>query len=162
MFPPADGRPEEWEILTRLGGLLAGMRNEDIDIDAIDDGYFSALAEAVGADPAVALAQSPGRGALRLLDLQIRTAPFGDRYGEVPDGLTLEKIEAEPHGIDLGPMVPRRARAARARRRARSSSRRRTSPPTSTACGNGSTGRSRACCWSPAVTCARTTRGCTT
>jgi len=107
VFPPADGRPEEWEILTRLGGLLAGMRNEDIDIDAIDDGYFSALAEAVGADPAVALAQSPGRGALRLLDLQIRTAPFGDRYGEVPDGLTLEKIEAEPHGIDLGPMVPR-------------------------------------------------------
>ena len=107
VFPPADGRPEEWEILTRLGGLLAGMRNDDIDIDAIDDGYFSALAEAVGADPAVALAQSPGRGALRLLDLQIRTAPFGDRYGEVPDGLTLEKIEAEPHGIDLGPMVPR-------------------------------------------------------
>jgi anaerobic selenocysteine-containing dehydrogenase len=107
VFPPADGRPEEWEILTRLGGILAGMRNEDIDVDAIDDGYFSALAEAVGADPAVALAQSPGRGALRLLDLQIRTAPFGDRYGEDPDGLTLEKIEAEPHGIDLGPMVPR-------------------------------------------------------
>jgi anaerobic selenocysteine-containing dehydrogenase len=107
VFPPADGRPEEWEILIRLGALLAGMHNEDIDVDALDDGYFSALAEAVGADPAVAMTQSPGRGALRLLDLQIRTGNFGDRYGEDPDGLTLDKIAAEPHGIDRGPMVPR-------------------------------------------------------
>lgn len=107
VFPPADGRPEEWEILTRLGALLAGMSNADIDIDALDDGYFSALCGAVDVDPAVAMEQSPGRGALRLLDLQIRTGSFGDRYGEQPDGLTLEKIAASPHGIDLGPMVPR-------------------------------------------------------
>ena len=25
----------------------------------------------------------------------------------MPDGLTLEKIKAQPHGIDMGPMVPR-------------------------------------------------------
>ena len=41
------------------------------------------------------------------IDLQVRTGPWGDRYGEVPDGLTLEQIKAQPHGIDLGPMVPR-------------------------------------------------------
>lgn len=107
VFPPADGRPEEWEILTRLGALVAGMSSADIDVDALDDGYFTALCGAVGVDPDTAMAQSPGRGPLRLLDLQIRTGTFGDRYGERPDGLTLEKIAAEPHGIDLGPMVPR-------------------------------------------------------
>jgi anaerobic selenocysteine-containing dehydrogenase len=39
----------------------------------------------------------------------IRTGPWGDRYGENPDGLTLDKIKEHPHGIDLGPMVPRLA-----------------------------------------------------
>ena len=43
----------------------------------------------------------------RIIDLQVRTGPWGDRYGEVPDGLTLEQIKAQPHGIDRGPMVPR-------------------------------------------------------
>ena len=37
----------------------------------------------------------------------MRTGPFGDRYGEVPDGLTLQQVKDSPHGIDLGPMVPR-------------------------------------------------------
>src|SRR4051812_3832918 len=32
---------------------------------------------------------------------------LGGPYGEVPDGLTLDKVKAAPHGIDLGPMVPR-------------------------------------------------------
>jgi hypothetical protein len=31
--------------------------------------------------------------------------PFGDRYGEHPGGLTLEKLKAEPNGIDFGPIV---------------------------------------------------------
>jgi anaerobic selenocysteine-containing dehydrogenase len=72
-----------------------------------DDGFAGAMAEAKGIDPAVALAGSPGRGPLRLLDIQIRTGPFGDRYGEHPDGLTIESFRAAPKGIDLGPMVPR-------------------------------------------------------
>jgi len=107
VVPPADGRPEEWEALVVLAGILAGMGPADIDVDAIDDGYFVALAEMKGADPAVALAGSPGRGPERLADLTIRTGAFGDRYGAEPDGLTLEKVRAAPHGIDLGPMVPR-------------------------------------------------------
>jgi len=37
IFPRTD-RPHEWEILARLGGLCAGMRNDDIDIAALDDG----------------------------------------------------------------------------------------------------------------------------
>ena len=105
VFEPGD-RPHEWEILARLGAMCAGMRHADTDVGLLDDGFFMALAEAKGVDPAVALAASPGQGPLRLLDLQIRTGPWGDRYGEVPDGLTLQSFRDAPHGIDQGPMVP--------------------------------------------------------
>jgi anaerobic selenocysteine-containing dehydrogenase len=107
VFPPGGARPEEWEVLVVLAGILAGMAPTEIDVAAIDDGYFAALAEMKGVDQAVALAGSPGRGPERLADLTIRTGAFGDRYGEHPDGLTLEKVKAAPHGLDLGPMTPR-------------------------------------------------------
>ena len=37
----------------------------------------------------------------------LRVGPFGDGFGADPDGLTLERLEASPHGIDFGPMRPR-------------------------------------------------------
>ena len=42
-----------------------------------------------------------------MLDYLLRVGPYGDRYGEDPDGLTLATLEAAPHGIDLGPLQPR-------------------------------------------------------
>ena len=48
-----------------------------------------------------------GRGIERLLDLRIRSGPYGDGFGTHPDGLTLARIEDAPHGIDLGPLQPR-------------------------------------------------------
>ncbi len=107
IFTPPRDRPAEWEILTRLGALVAGMRNADIDVAALDDGYFAALCEAKGIDPTVAMGAYDSGGPERLLDLQIRTGPFGDRYGENADGLTLQHFRDRPHGIDMGPMVPR-------------------------------------------------------
>jgi len=83
------------------------MRDADIDVAMLDDGFFGALAEVQGVDQSVALAGSPGVGPLRLLDLQIRTGPWGDRYGDAPDGLSLQSFRDAPHGIDQGPMVPR-------------------------------------------------------
>jgi anaerobic selenocysteine-containing dehydrogenase len=106
VFPRHD-RPHEWEILTRLGAFCAGMRNADVDVNAIDDGFFSALCAAKGVDPGGVLPRYDQRGPERLLDLQIRTGPFGDRYGERPDGLTLDAFKARPDGIDMGPLVPR-------------------------------------------------------
>ena len=107
LFPPDDGRPEEWEILLRLGALCAGLPQDGLDVAGIDDGYFSALAQMGGADAAAALAASPEPGPERINDLAVRTGPWGDRYGENPGGLTLEKIKQSPDGIDMGPMVPR-------------------------------------------------------
>lgn len=108
LFPPADGRPDEYEILLRLGALCMGLPHEGLDVDGLDDAFISALCEMKGVDPEVVMAAAGEvRGAERLLDLTIRTGPFGDRYGEVPDGLALADFKAAPHGIDLGPMVPR-------------------------------------------------------
>ena len=41
-----------------------------------------------------------------MLDLTLRSGPFGDRYGEVPDGSTLDRLKAEPHGVYFGPNEP--------------------------------------------------------
>jgi anaerobic selenocysteine-containing dehydrogenase len=106
IFPPSDGRPEEWEILIRLAGACLGMEAAEVDVAAIDDGFFDVLAETRGVDgPTVREGYEHG-GPIRMLDLTLRTGPFGDRYGENPDGLNLEKLEAQPHGIYLGPMEP--------------------------------------------------------
>ena len=106
LFPPADDRPHEWEILLRLGAVCAGIP-PDTEAAAIDDGYFSNLATLSGADPETALAAAPEPGPDRLYDLSIRTGPWGDRYGENPGGLTLAKLKEHPDGLDFGPMVPR-------------------------------------------------------
>jgi anaerobic selenocysteine-containing dehydrogenase len=47
------------------------------------------------------------QGPQRLVDLAIRTGPYGDGFGARPDGLTLAKVAAQPGGIDLGPLQPR-------------------------------------------------------
>jgi anaerobic selenocysteine-containing dehydrogenase len=47
------------------------------------------------------------RGPDRLLDLLLRAGPYGEGFGTDPDGLSVAKLEADPHGIDLGPLEPR-------------------------------------------------------
>jgi anaerobic selenocysteine-containing dehydrogenase len=105
VFDPGD-RPHEWEILIRLTGLCTGTPAEDVDVGAIDDGYFDYLAFTQGLDGATLRELYDHGGPERMLDLTLRTGPFGDRYGENPGGLTLDMLKANPNGIDFGPMVP--------------------------------------------------------
>jgi len=42
----------------------------------------------------------------RMFDLLVRSGPHGDQFGARPDGLTLERLKAHPHGVDMGPMQP--------------------------------------------------------
>jgi anaerobic selenocysteine-containing dehydrogenase len=109
IFPPTDGRPHEWEILIRLAGLCLGQPMNEVDVAAIDDGFFDVLADVHGLDgPTLREGYNEG-GPERLLDLTLRTGPFGDRYGENPEGINLDQVKAAPHGIDLGPNVSRLA-----------------------------------------------------
>ncbi|MFG1934879.1 molybdopterin-dependent oxidoreductase [Mycobacterium sp. NPDC048908] len=107
VFAPQDpDRPEEWEILIRLTGLCTGTPAEDVDVTAIDDGFFDYMAFTKGLDGAELRKCYSHGGPERILDFTLRTGPFGDRYGENPDGVTLDKLKAEPNGINFGPMVP--------------------------------------------------------
>jgi anaerobic selenocysteine-containing dehydrogenase len=47
------------------------------------------------------------RGPDRLLDLMLRTGPYGDGFDDSNGGLSLAKLKAVPHAVDLGPLEPR-------------------------------------------------------
>jgi anaerobic selenocysteine-containing dehydrogenase len=109
VFPPPADRPHEWEILIRLAGACLGQPANEVDVAAIDDGFFDVLAALHDLDGPTLRADYDGGGPERLLDFTLRTGPFGDRYGQVEGGLTLDRVKARPHGIDLGPNVSRLA-----------------------------------------------------
>jgi anaerobic selenocysteine-containing dehydrogenase len=54
-------------------------------------------------------------GPERILDLGLRFGPYGAKLNPLSKGLTLRKLKAAPHGIDLGPLnscLPGRLRTA--------------------------------------------------
>jgi anaerobic selenocysteine-containing dehydrogenase len=121
LLEPDPAMPAEHETLLRLAAIAAGQ-GADADIEALDDliAAEAARREAatvnspiLGRDPAEVVAEivdaggNPRRGPERLLDLTLRCGPYGDEFGRKPEGLTLAKLEASPHGIDLGPLTPR-------------------------------------------------------
>ena len=113
---PPNGVPQEWETLARLAGIVSGQ-GPKADVSGVDDMVIGALiarevgeehSRIAGREPAQILAElEPRRGPERILDLMLRTGPYGDAFGDDPDGLTLARLEESPHGIDLGPLTPR-------------------------------------------------------
>ncbi len=122
LFRRAPGQPDEWEILLRLAGLFAGQ-GPNPDVAALDDNHIRQLVEKeveqaassiFGRIPAEILAElSTRRGPERMLDFYLRSGPHGDGFGAKPGGVTLAKLEANPHGLDLGPLTPRLPEALR-------------------------------------------------
>jgi anaerobic selenocysteine-containing dehydrogenase len=92
-------------------------QGRDPDLDALDDGVFGMMVGSAVGNPAspihgrdpeeIFAATTGGRGPERMLDFLVRTGPYGDGYGVDPDGLSLERLQDAPHGIDLGPLQPR-------------------------------------------------------
>ncbi|HUP73960.1 MAG TPA: molybdopterin-dependent oxidoreductase [Acidimicrobiales bacterium] len=97
----AGDRPEEWEIVLRLGAILGGMPADAIDVEALDDEFFYARAARYGVGTDV---DTGGlRGPDRIADLTLRMSPWGDGYGERPGSLNLDRLKQYEHGIDFGP-----------------------------------------------------------
>ncbi len=108
VFPRAADRPEEWQVVLRLIGIIQG-KGATADINQIDDGLLmDDLRHTAGpfADH-IFQAGSQRRGVERLLDLGLRAGPYGDQFGMKPDGLNLEKVQAAENGIDLGALTSR-------------------------------------------------------
>jgi anaerobic selenocysteine-containing dehydrogenase len=112
--PPALASQQlaEWEIVLKLLALVQGG-GTDADPLVLDDAIFNADVErqlAPFGEAAVAAAKSAlagRRGPERWVDYALRGGPWGDRFGLAPDGLNLERLIANPDGIDLGPLAPR-------------------------------------------------------
>jgi anaerobic selenocysteine-containing dehydrogenase len=106
----------EWQTILRLVGIASGQ-GPAVDVDGLDDFVARSMVERELKSPTspiagksadeIMAALEPRRGPERALDLMLRVGPFGDRFGAEPEGLTLARLEAAPHGIDLGPLVPR-------------------------------------------------------
>ncbi|AZM52390.1 molybdopterin-binding oxidoreductase [Streptomyces sp. WAC 01529] len=113
--PLEEGRMAETEILARLVLAAGGMHGADpdaVDTMVVDTVLGKAVADPLspvhGRDPQDLAGQLTGeRGPERRLDMMLRLGPYGDGFGARPDGLTLERLLAHPHGIDLGPLRPR-------------------------------------------------------
>jgi len=123
-----NGMPDEWRTLLRLAGVVSGQ-GADGDPEQLDEMVISTLVQREvalegspihGRDPAEILAElEPRRGPERILDLMLRAGPYGDGFGAdiargvrarahpAREGLTLDQLEREPNGVDLGPLESR-------------------------------------------------------
>jgi anaerobic selenocysteine-containing dehydrogenase len=115
--------PDEWDSLARIAAVCLGQ-------SAVGDPSFvpqMALAQMVqeataddgplsGLDPAEILQTLSGEDpVVAIVDFRIRVGPYGDLFGKNPDGLSVEVLRANPHGVDLGPLKPRLPNGLRTR-----------------------------------------------
>ncbi len=108
VLPAKPDQPSEWQILLKLLAIVEG-KGAQADVDRLDD---ELVAEDVRklAGPhadAVLTALAGRRGPERLVDLALRSGPYGDQFGLNPEGINLDKVMATEGGIDLGPLAPR-------------------------------------------------------
>ncbi|MDI1431053.1 molybdopterin-dependent oxidoreductase [Polyangium sorediatum] len=88
--PPPDTK-DDVEILVDLAASLLGKRLSPSPLGAAAERLVGLLNK-LGADG--------------LLDVLLRTGPYGDRFLPSSKGLNLEKLKKAEHGIDLGPLRP--------------------------------------------------------
>jgi anaerobic selenocysteine-containing dehydrogenase len=110
------GEVPEWRTMLRLAGVLGGQ-GAHVDVDAFDDMILAGMVDktvarsgsnVAGRDADELMkALAVRRGPERILDLMLRTGPYGDGFGADDGGLSLDVLEANPHGVDLGPLQPR-------------------------------------------------------
>jgi anaerobic selenocysteine-containing dehydrogenase len=111
VFERPGAQLHEWEILLKLSAIIQG-KGADADPGVLDDEHFADDTRRQFGDQAPAVMQAVGkqlRGPDRLLDVALRSGPYGDAFGAKPDGLNLAKVKASSAsgGIDLGELAPR-------------------------------------------------------
>jgi anaerobic selenocysteine-containing dehydrogenase len=113
----AAGALHDSDILNGLVARILGITSEEAEERALNLLYEQLKAQGNPVcnsinyvDIRKALGDAPGQD--RMLDLLLRSSrDYGDHFGARPDGLTLQRLKAQPHGVDLGPMQSRLAEA---------------------------------------------------
>ena len=112
-FPPAEGLKDLGEIILEISARMAGLTRDEMEgfvyqgmVDmackrAAGDGY-ELSAETVNAN---VTGDTPPE---RYIDIMLRTGPYGDQFGNRPDGISLEVLKSHPQAsMDMGPLKPR-------------------------------------------------------
>jgi len=92
-IPLEEGRVDETDIFFRLATIFSGL-GPSADLDAIAAMQLAGLKRQLGVD----FEPEGETREERLLDLKLRTGPYG---------VSLRQLLDHPHGIDLGPLTPR-------------------------------------------------------
>ncbi len=100
--------PPDWQLMVRLIAIAAGD-GARADVDEVAERLLRAALAGVPPEfhDGIVAALGTRRGDERVLDLALRTGPYGDQFGMAPDGISLDTLIAAPDGIDLGPLQPR-------------------------------------------------------
>ena len=116
VWPLPEERLAEWEIIAKLAIIAAGqdsktpasMLDEMVIQGLVGQETSAKFAPLFGESPETLLeALGDRRGPSRILDFLLRSGPYGENFGQNPGGLSLDVLEKNPHGVDLGPLVPR-------------------------------------------------------
>ena len=112
IFEKEPGQRHDSEIFCELIARLTGVTPAEADEAALKMLYdqlrsqgnsvlrdltFEQLIQHIGNEP----------GEERMFDMLLRSGPYGDHFGEKPEGLTLAKLKQYGQGMDFGPMRPR-------------------------------------------------------
>ena len=104
------GTMHDWEVLLSLGARILEQDPGDVEESLVNDLLEKHMAghplcDQVKHKHARDMVGNEA-GPDRLYDVLLRTSPHGDFFGAKPDGLNLQKLKDNPHGLDLGPMEP--------------------------------------------------------
>jgi len=115
VMPMESGEMSFWEIITRLT-LIASEKGASADPAVMDEIVIRQMIEEEINLPGSSIygrsadeileALKPLKGTERIIDFKLRTGHYGKGFGGNNDGLTLKKLLDNPHGIDLGPLMP--------------------------------------------------------
>ena len=107
-----DGAKHGWEIMLEIAARMNGATPAQLD-----ELLFATLLGSTVGKPGTAcehISEAQARAQLggepgpeRLVDLMLRAGPYGDRFDDGAPGLSLAKLQAAEHGVDLGPLASR-------------------------------------------------------
>ncbi len=112
IFEPEDGLRDLGDVMLEIAARCNGTEASVLEM-MLFEGMLATFVGKPGTpcadvsidDARAKLGVEPGIE--RMLDLMIRSGPRGDAFDDASGGLSLTKIRAVDHAIDLGPLTPR-------------------------------------------------------